>query len=59
MLFFSKRLELIAQAALVEASRLDAQEAPQREIDRQRKQDDEKHAAGQKVRPANKANFRP
>ena len=59
MLIFSKRLELIAQAALVEAIRLDAQEAPQREIDRQRKQDEEKRAAGQKVRPANKASFRP
>jgi len=59
MLIFSKRLELIAQAAMVEAIRLDAQEAPQREIDRQRKQDEEKRAAGQKVRPANKASFRP
>jgi hypothetical protein len=59
MLIFSKRLEPIAQAAMVEASRLDAQEAPQREIDRQRKQDEEKRINEQKVRPANRANFRP
>jgi len=59
MLVFSKRLDPLAQAAIVEANRLDAQEAPQREIDRQRKQDEEDRAAGQKVRPANKSNFRP
>jgi hypothetical protein len=59
MLIFSKRLEPLAQAAIVEANRLDAQEAPQREIDRKRKQDEEDNAAGQKVRPVNKANFRP
>jgi hypothetical protein len=59
MLIFSKRLELLAQAAMVEAKQLDMQEAPQREMDRQRKQDEDKRAAEQKVRPANKANFRP
>ncbi|MBN2320232.1 MAG: hypothetical protein JXR49_14200 [Acidobacteria bacterium] len=59
MLIFSKRLEPLAQAAIVEANRLDAQEAPQREIDRKRKRDEENYAAGQKVRPVNKANFRP
>jgi hypothetical protein len=59
MLIFSKRVEPLAQAAIIEANRLDAQEAPQREIDRKRKQDEENKAAGQKVRPVNKANFRP
>jgi hypothetical protein len=59
MLIFSKRLEPLAQAAMVEASRLDAQEAPQREIDRKTKQDTEKRADEQKARPVNKANFRP
>ena len=59
MLIFSKWLEPLAQAAIVEANRLDAQEAPQREIDRKRKQDEENKTAGQKVRPTNKANFRP
>jgi hypothetical protein len=59
MLIFSKRLELLAQAAMVEASQLDEQEAPQREIDRQKKQDEDKRAAGQKIRPANLKSFRP
>jgi hypothetical protein len=59
MLIFSKRLEPLARAALTEAKRLDAQEAPQREIDRQKQQDEDNRAAEQKVRPANKVNFRP
>jgi hypothetical protein len=59
LLVFSKRLEALAQVAIIEAIRLNNQEAPQREVDRQKKQDDEKLAAGQKVRPVNKANFRP
>ena len=59
MLVFSKRLDALAQVAIVEAIRLNTQEAPQREIDRQKKQDDEKRAAEQKARPVNKANFRP
>jgi hypothetical protein len=59
MLIFSKPLDALAQVAIVEAIRLNEQEAPQREIDRQKQQDDEKRAAGQKVRPVNKANFRP
>jgi hypothetical protein len=49
----------LAQVAIVQAIRLNEQEAPQREIDRQKQQDDEKRAAGQKARPVSKANFRP
>jgi hypothetical protein len=59
MLVFSKRLDALAQVAILQAIHLNAQEAPQREIDRQKQQDDEKRAAGQKARPANKASFRP
>jgi hypothetical protein len=59
LLVYSKRLDALAQAAVVEAIRLDRQEAPQRELERQTREDDEKRAAGQKVRPANKAVFRP
>ncbi len=59
MLVFSKRLEALAQVAIIKAIRLNDQEAPQREIERQKKQDEGKRAAGQKVRPVNKANFRP
>jgi hypothetical protein len=59
MLIFSKRLDTLAQVAIVEAIRLNEQEAPQREIDRLKKEGEDKNAAGQKVRPANKASFRP
>lgn len=59
MLILSKRLEMLAQAAMTKSSQLDVLEAPQREIDRQRQRDEEKRAAGLKARPANKANFRP
>jgi len=59
MLVFSKRLDALAQVAIVHAIRLNEQEAPQREIDRQKQQHEEKRAAGQKARPVNKANFRP
>jgi hypothetical protein len=59
MIAFSKRLDALARTATAEAIRLDAQEAPQREIERQKKQDDENRAAQEKARLANKPNFRP
>jgi hypothetical protein len=55
----SKRLGVLAKTAVAKSIRLNDLEAPQREIERQRKQDEEKLAAGQKARTANKANFRP
>jgi hypothetical protein len=59
MLVYSKRLDVLAQAAVVQAIRMREQDAPQRELDRQKQQADEKDAAGRKVRPVNKANFHP
>ena len=59
MLVFSKRLDPRARAAIVEAIRLDEQEAPQREIERQKKQDEEKRAEQEKARLVNKVAFRP
>jgi hypothetical protein len=59
MLVYSKRVDALAQVAIVEAIRLNAQEAPQREIDRQNKQDEQKRAAEKEARPASKVNFRP
>ena len=59
MLGYSKRLDPLARAAIVKATQLDEQEAPQREIDRQKKEDEETSAAAEKARPANKADFRP
>jgi hypothetical protein len=59
MLVFSKRLDPLARAAIAEAIRLDEQEAPQREMERQKKQDEENRAQQEKARPVNKAAFRP
>jgi hypothetical protein len=59
MVVFSKELDILAKSAIAESIRLNDLEAPQREIERQRKQVEEKRAEGQKARPANKANFRP
>jgi hypothetical protein len=50
MLAYSKRLNAVAQAAGVEAIRLDKQEAPQREITQQRMQDEANHATQKHAR---------
>jgi hypothetical protein len=55
----SKRLDALARAAAIEAVRLDAEEAPQREIESQRKQAEESRAQQEKSRLANKPSFRP
>lgn len=59
MLVFSKSLDARAQLAIAEAIRLEEREVPQREKERQKKQEEESLIALEKVRPANKANFRP
>lgn len=59
MIVLSKRLDAATRTAVAESVRLDDLEAPQREIERQRKQIEEKRAAGQKARAGNKESFRP
>ena len=59
LVLYSKRLDVLAQAAINEATRLDALEAPQRELEQQRKRDDEQRLFLEKTRSTNKANFRP
>jgi hypothetical protein len=59
MVIYSKRLDALARAAIVEAIRFDNQEAPQREAERQNKKDEENRARQEKARQANKAPFRP
>ena len=54
-----KYLDALAQAAIVEAGRLDALEAPQRAIDLQKKQDVESRLVLDKARSVNMPNFRP
>lgn len=55
----SKRLDTLARAAVIEAVRLDAEEAPQREIELQKKQEEENRAQQDKARRANRPSFRP
>lgn len=59
LVLFSKRLDALAQAAIVEAVRLDTQEAPQRTIDLEKQQAAENRLALDKARSVNKPNFRP
>ena len=59
LIMYSKRLEIAAEAAIVEAARLDAQEAPQKEIERQRQRNHEERLTLDKARATNKPNFRP
>ena len=59
MVMYSKRLDALARAAIVESVRLDKQEAPRREIERQKKKDEERRGRQEKARQSNKASFRP
>ena len=59
MVLYSKRADVLAQAASVEAVQLEAQEAPQREIEKQKKRVDDERSILDKARSANKPNFRP
>ncbi|HEV2419475.1 MAG TPA: hypothetical protein VGX94_16885, partial [Terriglobia bacterium] len=59
MLMFSKQLNGLARTAAAEAVRLDQQEAPQREVELQKKLDEENRTAQEKARLVNKVAFRP
>ncbi|MBI3895905.1 MAG: hypothetical protein HY313_08225 [Acidobacteria bacterium] len=59
MIALSKQLDAQAQVAAAEAIALDKQEAPQREIERKKKQDDENQVSQEKARLVNKPGFRP
>jgi hypothetical protein len=59
VVMYSKGLDALARTAIVESVRLDKQEAPRREIERQKKKDEENHARQEKARQSNKASFRP
>ena len=59
LILYSKRLDALAQAAIAEAARLDAQEAPQREIERRNKREADAQLVLDKARSVNKPNFRP
>jgi hypothetical protein len=58
MIAFSKRLDALARTATAEAIRLDAVEAPQREIQRQNQGDEKTRESLEKARQVNKSKFR-
>lgn len=59
LVLYSKRLDALAQTAIIEADRLDAQEAPQRELARQKQSVDDENLRMDKARSTNKPNFQP
>jgi len=59
MILCSKRLDVLAQAAIVEGVRLDAQEAPAREIAKEKDRAEAARLVSEKARSENKPNFRP
>lgn len=56
---YSKRLNTLAQTDVIEAIRLDEQEAPQRELIRQQKRGEDTRMQQEKARRLNKTPFRP
>jgi hypothetical protein len=59
LVLVSKKLNELALAAIKEARRLDASDAPQRALDTRQKEVADAQAAGQKARVVNKPAFRP
>jgi hypothetical protein len=59
MTAFSKKVDALARAATVQSNQLDAQTAPQREIQLQQAEDEKNREALEKDRQVNKSNFRP
>jgi len=55
----SKRLDAMARSAIVEAVRIDAEQAPQKEIDDRNKQEQDRLLQLENARVANKPKFRP
>lgn len=59
LVLWSKELDTLAQTAMAEAARLDVEEAPLKEIEKQRKKEDDERIVLDKARSVNKPNFRP
>jgi hypothetical protein len=59
MVLYSKNVDALVRTGVTEGLRLDAQEAPLREAERQRKQEQENRVKEETARLANKTGFRP
>ncbi|MGA2711627.1 MAG: hypothetical protein ABSG41_00850 [Bryobacteraceae bacterium] len=59
MVLYSKPLAGLAEASTIRAVRLEAQEAPQREIEKQKKREDAERLVLENARSVNRPNFQP
>ena len=59
MILSSKRLEALAQTAIAEAVRLETEDAPRRDLERQKKKDADERLMLEKARSVNMPNFLP
>ncbi len=59
LVLYSKRLDALAQTAIVQAVRQEALDAPQRAIEKQKQRDDDESQLLEKARSTNKPNFQP
>jgi hypothetical protein len=59
LVLWSKKLYPLAQGAMVEAARLNAEEAPRKEIENSKKKEDDARLLLEKARAVNKPNFQP
>jgi hypothetical protein len=59
MILYSKRVDALAQAATTEAARLEAEDAPKQEVQRQKNRAEEARVHLENARLLNKPNFRP
>jgi hypothetical protein len=59
LILYSKRLYRLAEAAIAESIRIEAREAPQREMENQKMREEEERVLLRKARSVNKPNFKP
>jgi hypothetical protein len=59
LVVYSKRLDALAQASIIQAVKLEALDAPRLEMEREKKREDDNRLAAEKARSVNRPNFRP
>jgi hypothetical protein len=59
LILSSKELDTLAETAISQAARLDAEEAPLKEMEKEKKKEDDERTLLEKARSVNKPNFRP
>jgi hypothetical protein len=59
MVLYSTRLDALAQASIIQAVRIEAQDAPRLELEKEKKRENEERLLTEKARSINRPNFRP